>query len=346
MTPLKLVGGYGSPYSRKMRAVLRYRRIAFTWIMRGSPDDVGIPEVPVALIPVLVFPGEQGRSDEAMIDSTFQIRRLEKMFPNRSIVPPDPAVAFLDAMLEDFADEWLTKPMFHYRWKYAADIHKASHVLALDRNPTISRETLAKMSSFIADRQIERLRVVGSNDVTTPVIEASYRRILALLDSHLVAGHRFLMGARPGASDFGFFGQLTQLAHFDPTPAAIAAADAPRVVSWVNHLDDLSALDVDNLAWPSRDQAAANLHPFFVEFGRVYSPFLLANARALASGSSEVRCEIDGRPWVQQPFPYQGKCLKWLREGREALSAADRGFVDSTLTSTGADAIFGASDQT
>lgn len=342
MTTLKLVGGFGSPYSRKMRAVLRFRRIPFTWIGRGSPDDVGIPEVPVALIPVLVFPGEGGRADEAMIDSTFQIKRLEKMFAARSIIPDDPAIAFLDALLEDYADEWLTKPMFHYRWKYAADIHKASHVLPLDRNPIMSREILAKMSSYIAERQIERLRVVGSNEVTTPVIEASYRRLLGLLDSHLVSGHRFLMGARPGASDFAFFGQLSQLAHFDPTPAAIAAAETPRVVSWVSHLDDLSSLDVENVPWPSREDAVEVLRPFFVEVGRVYAPFLIANARALANGASEVRCEIDGLPWVQQPFPYQGKCLKWMRDSRAALSPADRAFVDSALKATGADAIFSA----
>jgi glutathione S-transferase len=339
MTALKLVGGFGSPYSRKMRAVLRFRRIPFQWIMRGSADDVDIPEVPVALIPVLVFPSENGRADEAMIDSTFQIKRLEKMFAPRSIIPDDPAIAFLDALLEDYADEWLTKPMFHYRWKYAADIHKASHVLALDRNPQMSREMLAKASRFFAERQIERLRVVGSNDVTTPVIEASYRRVLALLDSHLVAGHRFLIGARPGASDFGFFGQLSQLAHFDPTPAAIAAAETPRVVSWVSHLDDLTSLDVENAPWPSREEAAAALRPFFVEVGRVYAPFLIANARALASGASEVRCEIDGLPWVQQPFPYQGKCLKWMRDARAGLIPADRDFVDAALESTGADAI-------
>ncbi len=342
MTALKLVGGFGSPYSRKMRAVLRFRRIPFSWIMRGSSEDVDIPAVPVALIPVLVFPGEAERADEAMIDSTFQIRRLEKLVPARSIIPPDPALAFIDAVLEDYADEWLTKPMFHYRWKYAADIDKASHVLALDRDTGMSGDRLAKASRYFADRQIARLGVVGSNDVTTPVIEASYRRLLKLLDSHLVAGNRFLMGARPGASDFGFFGQLSQLAHFDPTPAAIAAAETPRVVSWVTHLDDLSSLDVKDDGWLSRADAAAALRPFLIEIGRVYAPFLLANARALASSASEVRCAIDGRAWVQHPFPYQGKCLRWLREARQALSAADREFVDSALESTGADTIFSA----
>ena len=82
------------------------------------------------------------------------------------------------------------------------------------------------------------------------------------------------------------------------------------------------------------------MRPFLIEIGRVYAPFLLANARALESRASEVRCEIDGLPWVQQPFPYQGKCLRWLREARLALSVADREFVDSALKSTGADAIF------
>jgi hypothetical protein len=133
---------------------------------------------------------------------------------------------------------------------------------------------------------------------------------------------------------------LSQLAHFDPTPAAIAAAETPRVVSWVSHLDDLSSLDVDNVPWPSREEAVAALRPFFSEVGRVYAPFLIANARALASGASEVRCEIDGLPWVQQPFPYQGKCLKWMREAREALGAGDRKFVDAALESTNADNCF------
>jgi hypothetical protein len=41
-----------------MRALLRFRRIPFRWVIRGSTSDREIPEVPVGLIPVLVVPGE------------------------------------------------------------------------------------------------------------------------------------------------------------------------------------------------------------------------------------------------------------------------------------------------
>ena len=57
-TVLKVVGAPGSPYTRKLRALLRYRRIPHIFVLRGGKDDVGIPDVPVGLIPVLVFPGE------------------------------------------------------------------------------------------------------------------------------------------------------------------------------------------------------------------------------------------------------------------------------------------------
>lgn len=343
MKPLTLVGGYGSPYSRKMRAVLRYRRIPFQWIMRGSAEDVGIPAVPVALIPVLVFPGENGAPDAAMIDSTFEILRLESTFTQRSLIPPDRALAFLHALIEDYGDEWLTKPMFHYRWNYAPDIHKASHVLILDRMPHLDGERLARSAKMIADRQIARLTVVGSNPATRQVIEDSYRRLLAILDRHIAGGSLFLMGNRPGAGDFGLFGQLSQLTHFDPTPSAIAAEQAPRVYSWVNRMEDLAAIEVDDAGWIARAQIGETLKAVFYEIGRVYAPFLIANARALDSKASEVRAEIDGREWVQQPFPYQGKCLKWLREAHASLSDNDRRYVDEVLAGTGCEAIFNRS---
>jgi glutathione S-transferase len=340
--PLTIVGGYGSPYSRKMRAVLRYRRIPFRWIMRGSAEDVGIPPVPVALIPVLVFPGENGAPDEAMIDSTFEILRLEAVFKQRSLIPPDRALAFLQALIEDYADEWLTKPMFHYRWNYAADIQKASHVLILDRMPHLEGERLERAAKMIAERQIARLSVVGSNPITRSVIEDSYLRLLTILDRHIAGGLPFLMGNRPGTGDFGLFGQLSQLTHFDPTPSAIAAERAPRVYSWVNRVEDLATIEVADDGWVPRGRVGEILNPLLCEIGRVYAPFLLANARALSAKAAEVRTDIDGRAWIQQPFPYQGKCLKWLREAYTALGESDRNFVDEILAGTGCEAIFGA----
>lgn len=338
---LKLVGAYGSPYSRKMRAVLRYRRIPFRWILRGSREDAGIPPVPVQLIPVLVFPGRDGAPDTAMIDSSPQIRRLEELYSERRIIPPDPAMAFLDMLIEDYADEWMTKQMFHYRWSYAADIAKAGKVLPLDANPQMPAVRLDKAARLISERQIERLRVVGSNATTKPVIEESYRRTLRILDTHL-QGRMFVTGERPGAADFGIFGQLSQLIGFDPTPAAIAIETAPRVVSWVNRMEDLSWLEVADTGWMSRDAASA-LRPMLEEIARVYAPFLLANASALQSGASRVECEIDGKQWVQQPFPYQGKCLAWLREARGKLTTDDRNLVDSLLQGTGCERMFAGS---
>lgn len=338
MKNVRLVGAHASPYSRKMRAVLRYRRIPFRWIARGGPDDVDVPPVPVALVPVLAWSGPEGEA--AMIDSTFQIGRLEEAVPTRSIVPANPATAFLDALVEDYADEWLTKVMFHYRWTYAPDATKASRVIPFDQNPMLPAGQLEGGAAAFAERQIARLAVVGSTPATAPVIEASYRRLLATLDA-IFERAPFLFGTRPSAADFALFGQLSQLVAFDPTPTAIAAEVAPRVIAWVHHVDDLGSLpDPGPDGWRPDAIVAAALRPLLAEIGRVYAPFLLANAAALTARSELVTCSIDGAPWAQAPFPYQGKCLRWLRERYGALPPADRSEVDAALAGTGCEALF------
>ena len=335
--PLLLKGAPGSPYTRKMLALLRYRRIPYRLVISGSAAAEPLPRPKVELLPTFYFPAADGGL-EPVTDSSPLLRRFERSLPGRAVRPADPALAWLDSLLEDYADEWLTKAMFHYRWHYAADIAKAGNILPRWRRPTASEAEIAEADRAFSRRQIDRLYVVGSNERTWATIEASYRRFLAAFD-HALQRHPFLMGARPGASDFAAYGQLTQLAHFDPTPAALTLAEAPRVHAWVDLVDDLSGLEPADAHWLGREAAAEALSPLLREIARTYQPVMLANARALMAGASEVHAEVEGVTWVQQAFPYQGKCLRWLREEHAALGAADRAWVDGLLQAQGCAAL-------
>ena len=335
--PIAVRGAPGSPYTRKMLAVLRYRRIPYRFLVGLWAKVEGLPSPKVDLLPTFYFDADDGV--EAVVDSTPIIRRLEAEILGRSVIPSDPALAFIDYLLEDYADEWLTKAMFHYRWHYQADIDLAGEILPRWRDLTASATEIEPRARAVRDRQIGRLYVVGSNDVTAPVIEQSYSRFLRLLDDHIGNGP-FFFGHRPAAADFGMFGQLTQLATFDPTPSKLTAGSAPRVLAWVQTVDDLSGLEPSEGDWVDRESVPATLTALLAEVGRTYVPVMLANARAIDTGAQEVRAEVDDLAWVQRPFPYQAKCLQWVRVEYARLDAADRSAVDGMLAGTGCEALF------
>ncbi len=332
---LPVRGSPGSPYTRKMLALLRYRRIPYRYIQGQSDEADNLPKPKVGLIPVFYFKGEK---DElvAEVDSTPIIRRLEVEYPGRSVIPGDPAIAFIDYLLEDYGDEWLTKAMFHYRWYYQADIDMAGSVLPHYEDVTESDDVLANMKQVFSERQISRLYVVGSNDTTAVVIEESYKRFLACLNNHLKQTP-FIMGMRPGSADFGCLGQLTQLVQFDPTPAKLAAEQFPRVHAWVSKMEDLSGLECQDDGFCSPSEIPATLIDLLKEVGRTYVPVMLANYEAFEKGLDKVETIVDGEPWVQEPFPYQAKCLQWLRIEYARLDVDDRATVDEMLAGTGCD---------
>ena len=337
-TPLQLMGAPGSPYTRKMLALLRFRRIPHVVYQQNSKEVADFPKAKPGLLPTFYLPDDSGEI-VAVTDSTPLIRRFETAFEGRSVLPPDPVVAFLDYLIEDYADEWLTKCMFHYRWYHAADAKKAGGVLPHWGAIDVTDAEIAPVQKYITERQVGRLGVVGSNDVTAPVIEESYRRFLRLFDAHLQKS-RFLFGSRPSAADFALAGQLTCLALFDPTPAAVTLEESYRIYAWVEAIEELSGLAISERDWTTRDELPATIGALLGEIGRVHVPFLLANAAALSEGAEEMKTVIDGKPWVQKPFPYQGKCLAWLREARENLNRDDRAAVDTLLDGTGCGALF------
>ena len=338
---IQLIGAVGSPYTRKMLSLLRYRRIPhkITW---GQPEVVlptlGIELPKPVLLPTFILPDANGDL-AAATDSTPLIRRLEAMSSDRSVLPVDPALAFIDYLLEDFADEWVTKYMFHYRWHLQADADNAATVLPLNFRVNMPPEQHDQMKNMIPERQIGRLHVVGSNDTTAPIIDASYRRYLEAMEAHLQT-QPYMLGNRPGAADFAMFGQLTQLVGFDPTPRAIAHQLSPRTVAWTSLMEDLSGLEPGADDWNGADQMPATLRGILTEVGRMYVPALLANSGALQAGEKSWEAEIDGSPWTQPTFPYQAKCLKWINEQYQALDTEDRARVDRIVAGTGCELLF------
>lgn len=120
----RIFGGPGSPYSHKVRSVMRSRRIPHEWvIVQGGFDGTGQTEklrhLRTQMFPIVQFP-----DGTPWTDSTPTIHELEKRHPDdaRSVLPPAPAQRFLARLIEDFADEWLPLPLLAFGWTPAPNL--------------------------------------------------------------------------------------------------------------------------------------------------------------------------------------------------------------------------------
>jgi hypothetical protein len=116
---------------------------------------------------------------------------------------------------------------------------------------------------------------------------------------------------------------------------AICLKEAPRVYAWTDIMDDLSGQRSDPSGWMQVSDTREVLGPMLREIGRVYVPALLANARALQAGEKQFETIIDGKRWEQPSFPYQGRCLAWIKGEYQKLSIVDRAQIDDILEGTG-----------
>lgn len=312
-----------SPYSVKVRSVFRYKRIPHEWIVRHVGNMAEFQKhAKLPLIPLVLAP-----DGSVLQDSTPIVEALEARFPEPSIHPPDPASAFVSALLEEYGDEWGNKWMFHYRWWYEADQASAAERIARWNLPGASDADVAKMAAALVQRMVPRLSFVGSSESTRPLIEASFERAVALLEAHLAA-RPFLFGGRPAFADFGLWGQLYNAAT-DPTPGALLRARAPGVMAWVERMLDPAA-EGPFEPWPA---LAPTLEPLLREevAGR-FLPWSTANAAALAAGQPEFTVDLGGQAFTQQTQKYHARSLRALRERYQAVP--DRTALDPILDRT------------
>lgn len=303
MSVYTIYGGLGSPYSMKMRALLRYRQLPHVWKQADGGENI-FKHVKAPVIPVIQFPDGSWHND-----STPMVFELERRHKERSVVPTDPAQAFFAYLLEDFADEWGTKAMFHYRWFRERDQKQMSEWLAFDRLMGKGRATILTAAQAFRERQVSRMPIVGCTPENAPIIEESAKRIMALFEAH-VTEEKFLFGSRPSLADFGWLGQLSQLA-VDPTPQNLMRADYPFTFRWLANLDDASGLEGE---WRDPDAPLSGAVTGLLKLaGEIYFPFLLANAEAVSRKGETFTVQLLGRTYTQGAFRYQVKCLAELR---------------------------------
>ena len=320
----RILGGPGSPYSLKLRAALRYRRIPHDWIVpTGYLAEAGeLKAAAKGMIPVLNLP--DGRY---WADSTPMILALERMRPGaRSLLPSDPAQRFLARLIEDFADEWLVLPMFDYRWDAEVDQDFcARRQMAgwLGAMPTAEFDAVIER---FRKRQTGVLARMGDRSINRPLLRATYRDVLAAIEAQLEV-ERFLFGGRPSLADIGLFGQLSQCA-IDPSASAIMRSEAVRTFQWVQDLDDASGIEGE---WRDAQLPhAPGVDRLLALIGEVFLPYMAANADAVRAGEPVVRVQVRGLPLEIRANAYRSDCLGWLKLAlAEALAAGAAGLEDT-----------------
>jgi len=325
----RIYGSEYSPYSVKVRSAFRYKGLPHEWIVRSSHCEEEFQKhARLPLVPLVVTP-----AGEAWQDSTPILERLEDLVHQPSIHPDDSVLAFLSALIEEYSDEWVNKPMFHFRWWREADQLVMAERLAHSISPDAQGPEIARTAAAIRERMVGRLHFVGSSDFNQPVIEASYANLVAILEAHFSGRteRRYLFGARPVFADFGLAHQLYECC-LDVTAGRLLRERGPAVIAWIERtLDPRPGVELE--AWST---LAPTLEPLLrEEIGGHFLPWSFANAAALAAGDAEFEVRLAGGAFRQAPQKYHARSLAALRDRYRAMPVAARSDVDPILAATG-----------
>ncbi len=327
----KLYGFLMSPYSMKMRAYLRYRRIPFQWVTGEAANNVAMTEVEPYMVPVLGYP-----DGSYVNDSTHLVDDLESRYSDRSSTPENEADAFLALLIEDYADEWLLAPFFLYRWETEADqLHNAQWIIYEYFSGNIGHEQFDAMTEMWRARQTGMLKAVSGKPASYDMVKTSLHEFLAIME-RAIRKRPFFFGSRPSNAEFAIFGMLSQLLQ-DLSSNRLMREQYPFTSRWVDVIDDMSGFEGD---WESlSDQPECFLNSPVYDLlklsGRYHLPMLLANQRASQNQEKVYWLEVAGVPYERRVLPRCLPCLPALQKQYGALSDSAKAALNPVLEDTG-----------
>ncbi|MEW5851551.1 MAG: glutathione S-transferase family protein [Myxococcota bacterium] len=226
--------GYNiSPYTAKVRAVLRHKRVPFheeqvhplrRQILKRLSGQLQVPVLQ-----------DDGR---VVADSTDIVRYLEERFPERPVIPHDPVLRARALLLEEWSDEGLSRVVAPVRWLIPVN-HERSMATFRGAYPAGVAEdaAFAAVGRFMT---VDMRRKYTRSLTRSPSPERLRRRlaeVLTLLDDAL-AETGWLVGTAPTVADVAAWGWLHLLEGMEGWELVQAR---PRVVRMLRGVDEMQA---------------------------------------------------------------------------------------------------------
>lgn len=321
----RLFGAETSAYSTKMRSYLKYKSVPFDWVPRTQETEDELKRVSrFATLPVLVT-----ASGFAVHDTTPLIEALEADSPEPSATPADPALGFLACVLEEYADAWLAKTVFHYRWTRKKDQRLAAQRTIEDYytvSPPADRKAAEDLAIETMGAQLKTMQLDGE---LGDALEKSFKRFVKLLDEHLKK-HLFIFGERPSIADFAIAGQLIQMMK-DPTPAKIIEKDGQFVAKWCEFMTAPTASG----PFAAFEDLKDTLSPIFADdLGLFFLPWAAENLENSLAGAETFTVTLGKDAIALAPLRSAARSFRELRRKFVAGQTVEalKAFTDATET--------------
>jgi glutathione S-transferase len=294
-----------SPYSDKIRALLRYKKLPFVEHTENLETRFSVLQARTGktMVPVVITP-----DDEALNDSTAIAALLEKRHPAPPTRWEDASIDAVAMLLEDYADEWLVRIMLASRWYHAADAAQNAAIIAAGMTHGLFGIDFQRAAKDFPPGIISSVPKMGA---TPENAEAWYAMVARILGAMAVVLERtaFLTGSRPHLCDFAFYGMLNQIRR-DPTGYGWITAGPGPVLAWLERLEAACKEGgAESGGEPLADASA--LAPLVREAAQTYFRMSAANARAVDAGTRDaVRVTLAGGfAFEAPPAKYNRKIL-------------------------------------
>ena len=327
----KLYGMLMSPFSMKLRAYLRYRRIPFQWVNDIRAEEVARTKVKTYMVPVIEYPDGTFENDSTPI-----IDKLEQTYTERPTEPDNEADAFLAYLIEDFADEWLLWPFYLHRWRLQKDKkHNSEWILYEVLRGHVESEDFLPMSEHWAARQTIGLEKFCDSPGSDAMLDHSLHTFLGIMEKAVTQG-LFFFGSRPSRAEIGIYGILSQEIQ-DLTASAFMREKYNFTTRWASIIDDLSGVEGEweSLSTDTEKLMSSPVAEILTLSGKYHLPLLRANEAALAQGEKTFSFDIDGTAFKRIAHNRHSFCLPALQKRFAELSDESKVTLNTLLESTG-----------